>query len=481
MDMTQVRTRFSPSPTGALHLGGAHTALFNWLFARHYNGVFILRIEDTDKERSQERFVKEIQESLLWLGLDWDEGPYFQSQRFQLYHDFTNRLVQAGAAYYCDCDPEDLEERRQKALARGDKPRYGGRCRERGLGPGPHRAVRFKTPQTGTTGWQDQIKGPIEFDNQELDDLVILRADGIPTYNLAVVVDDVTMKVTHIIRGDDHISNTPRQLLIYQALGAAPPLFGHMPLMLGKDRTKLSKRHGAQPVLAYRDRGILPHTLNNYLARLGWSHGDQEIFSREELIEYFSLEHVGKAPGIHDDEKLLWLNSHYLKASDDHDLARELAPFLTRLGIDPKDLEYLAKVVATLKARSKTLVDMAEAARFYFQDPRPYEPEGAQKFLTPDTAPLLRAAIDALKNQADFSETALTKMLKDLAAEAGVKLVAVAQPLRVALTGRTASPSLTDVIALLGKDESLARLTWALEYIEANSPAVSAPKSSESI
>ena len=471
--MTQVRTRFSPSPTGSLHLGGAHTALFNWLFARRHNGVFILRIEDTDKERSEERFVEEIQESLLWLGLDWDEGPYRQSERLQLYHDYTNRLLKAGAAYNCDCDPEDLEDRRQKALARGDKPRYSGRCRERGLGPGPSRAVRFKTPQIGTTYWQDQIKGHIAFENHELDDLVIMRADGIPTYNLAVVVDDLTMNVSHIIRGDDHISNTPRQLLIYQALSATPPLLGHMPLMLGKDRTKLSKRHGALPVLAYRNRGILPHTLNNYLARLGWSHGDQEIFTREELIQYFSLDHVGKAPGIHDDEKLLWLNSHYLKTSDDHDLARELVPFLAPLGIESPDLEFLARVAATLKSRSKTLADMAEAARFYFQDPRPYEPEGAKKFLSPDTAPILREAIQALEKLADFSEAALTRMLKDLAAQAGLKLVAVAQPLRVALTGRTASPSLTDVIGLLGKDESITRLSHALDYIEQVRPAVS--------
>jgi glutamyl-tRNA synthetase len=479
--MTQVRTRFSPSPTGSLHLGGAHTALFNWLFARHHHGVFILRIEDTDQERSEERFVKEIQESLLWLGLDWDEGPYFQSERLELYREYTNKLVQAGAAYYCDCDPEDLEERRQKALARGEKPRYSGRCRERNLGPGPQRAVRFKTPPTGATCWQDQIKGHIAFENQELDDLVLMRADGIPTYNLAVVVDDITMAVSHIIRGDDHISNTPRQLLIYQALAATPPLLGHMPLMLGKNRTKLSKRHGAQPVLAYRDRGILPHTLNNYLARLGWSHGDQEIFTREELIQYFSLHHVGKAPGIHDDEKLLWLNSHYLKTSDDHDLARQLVPFLAPLGIESPDPDFLVRVAATLKARSKTLADMAEAARFYFQDPRPYEPEGAQKFLTPATAPILQNARQALENQADFSETGLTGMLKDLATQAGVKLVAVAQPLRVALTGRTASPSLTDVMALLGKEESIARLSRALEYIEQSKPAVSAHISSESI
>jgi glutamyl-tRNA synthetase len=463
--MTQVRTRFSPSPTGALHLGGAHTALFNWLFARHHGGVFILRIEDTDQERSKEHFDEEIQESLRWMGLDWDEGPFRQSERLGIYNDYTNRLLDAGAAYHCDCDPEDLEERRKTALARGDKPRYDGRCRDRGLGPAPNRAVRFKTPQTGTTHWEDQIKGHIAFENQELDDLVIRRADGIPTYNLAVVVDDITMNVSHIIRGDDHISNTPRQILIYQALDAAIPLFGHMPLMLGKDRTKLSKRHGALPVLSYQDRGILPHTLNNYLARLGWSHGDQEIFSREELISYFSLHQVGKAPGVHDDEKLLWLNSHYLKTSDDHELARELLPFLAPLGIASPDMDYLARVAATLKTRSKTLMEMTEAARFYFQDPRPYEAKGAQKFLTPESAPILRKAMEALENLPDLTEDTLTGMLKSLADEYGVKMVAVAQPLRVALTGRTASPSLTDVIALLGKQESKKRLIQAIDFI----------------
>uniref|UniRef100_A0A7C3V6Y6 Glutamate--tRNA ligase n=1 Tax=Desulfobacca acetoxidans TaxID=60893 RepID=A0A7C3V6Y6_9BACT len=463
--MNQVRTRFSPSPTGALHLGGAHTALFNWLFARHHHGVFILRIEDTDKERSQEIFVEGILESLRWLGLDWDEGPYRQSERLQIYHDFTEQLLQSGNAYYCDCDPEDLEARRRLALARGEKPRYDGRCRERGLGPGPHRAVRFKTPQMGTTCWEDQIKGHIAFENRELDDLVIMRADGIPTYNLAVVVDDITMKVSHIIRGDDHISNTPRQLLIYHALDAPPPLMAHMPLMLGKDRTKLSKRHGALPVLAYRDRGILPHTLNNYLARLGWSHGDQEIFSREELIRYFSLHQVGKAPGIHDDEKLLWLNSHYLKTTDDPELARLLVPFLARLGIEAPDLDYLARVAATLKTRCRTLVEMAEAARFYFQDPRPYEASGAEKFLTPETAPILRKAMQTLEALPELTEETLTGMLKNLAEEQGLKLVAVAQPLRVALTGRTASPSLTDVMALLGPKECIARIARALEFI----------------
>ncbi len=466
--MVQVRTRFSPSPTGALHLGGAHTALFNWLFSRHHGGVFILRIEDTDKERSQEKFVVEIQESLQWLGLFWDEGPYRQSARLSIYREFARRLYEAGAAYYCECEPEDLEARRQAALARGEKPRYEGRCRERGLGPAPHRALRFKTPQTGMTVWQDAIKGVIAFDNQELDDLVLLRVDGLPTYNFAVVVDDITMNISHIIRGEDHIPNTPRQILIYEALGSPLPVFAHMPLMLGKDRGKLSKRHGALPVLAYREQGFLPHTINNYLARLGWSHGDQELFTAEELIRYFSLDQVGKSPSVFDQEKLLWMNSHYLKEMPCPDLARILVPYLAQIGIDSIAPDYLTQVVATLRTRVKTLVELATAARFYFVDPRPYEAKAAEKFLTPRTAPLLREVMRALAAAPDLSEATLSRMLQELAAQTGEKLVNLAQPVRVALTGRTASPSLTEVIAVLGKNEVLQRIENALHFIEKN-------------
>ncbi|MEW6388537.1 MAG: glutamate--tRNA ligase [Thermodesulfobacteriota bacterium] len=464
--MAQVRTRFSPSPTGSLHLGGAHTALFNWLFARHHRGVFLLRIEDTDQERSEERFTTEILESLTWLGLDWDGDLVRQSQRLPLYHDYIERLLQAGAAYCCDCEPADLEARRQAALAQGKKPRYDGACREKGLERGPNTAVRFKTPPTGVTHWQDQIKGPIAFDNQELDDLVLLRADGVPTYNFAVVVDDLTMAVTHIIRGDDHIPNTPRQLLIYAALGATPPLFAHMPLMLGKDRAKLSKRHGALPILAYRERGFLPHTLINYLARLGWSHGDQEIFSLEELVRYFSLKHVGKAPGIFDEEKLLWLNGHYLKETPAPDLARALIPYLAPLGITDPDPAYLARVVTTLQARTKTLVEMADAARFYFLDPRPYDPQAASKFLTPENGPLLTEIAGRIQALPDLEEAGLTQMLHDLAASTNRKLVNVAQPLRVALTGKTISPGLTEIIPILGKAEVLKRISQALNFLK---------------
>jgi glutamyl-tRNA synthetase len=461
-----VRTRFSPSPTGALHLGGAHTALFNWLIARHYQGTFILRIEDTDQERSQEKFVTEILEAMSWLGLEWDEGPYKQSERLPIYQDYITRLLEKGAAYCCNCPPQDLDARRQAALARGEKPKYDGRCRERNLPPGPDTAVRFKTHYTGVTHWDDQIKGPIAFDNQELDDLVLQRADGIPTYNFAVVVDDITMAVTHVIRGEDHIPNTPRQLLIYEALGVTPPLFGHMPLMLGQDRAKLSKRHGALATMAYRDQGFLPQSLVNYLARLGWSHGDQEIFSREELIKFFSLDHVTKAPGVFDQEKLLWLNSHYIKELPAPELAAELTPFLAAQGITDPDLAYLARVVPTLSARCKTLVEMAAAARFYFLDPRPYEEKAAAKFLTPAAALTLKEIATRLAKLPDPSEEAVNQLFADLAQATGQKMVNLAQPVRVALTGKTASPGLFEIIHILGREEALRRINQAIEFAE---------------
>ena len=463
--MTQVRTRFSPSPTGSLHLGGGHTALFNWLYSRHHGGVFILRIEDTDRERSKEELVKEIMESLTWLGLTWDEGPFFQSQRLPVYQDYAQRLLASGAAYWCDCDPEELKVRREAMLARGEKPRYDRHCRERNLAPGPRTALRFKTPLTGTTHWHDRIKGPLAFDNTELDDLVILRADGIPTYNFAVVVDDITMGVTVVLRGDDHVPNTPRQLLIYEALQTEPPQFAHMPLMLGKDRGKLSKRHGALPILDYRRQGFLPHTLNNYLARVGWSHGDQEIFSPEELIRYFSLEHVGKSAGIFDMEKFLWLNSHYLKEMPDQDLGQALIPYLADIGVSHPDPVYVARVANTLKTRSKTLVEMAQAAAFYFLAPRPYDPQAAAKFLTPASLPFLDEAARRLAALPELTEEAVSAMLKDLAEAAGVKVVNVAQPVRVALTGKTASPGMGDVISILGREEVGRRLQTAIQFI----------------
>jgi glutamyl-tRNA synthetase len=464
--MSEVRTRFSPSPTGALHLGGAHTALFNWLIARHYQGTFILRIEDTDRERSQEKFVTEILEAMTWLGLDWDEGPYHQMERLDLYQEYINRLLASGAAYYCNCPPQDAKAR-QAIIARGEKPKYDGHCRELNLPAGPGTAVRFKTRTTGVTHWDDQIKGPIAFDNQELDDLVLQRADGIPTYNFAVVVDDITMAVTHVIRGEDHIPNTPRQLLIYEALNVTPPKFAHMPLMLGKDRAKLSKRHGALPALAYREQGFLPQSMANYLARLGWSHGDQEIFSRQELIEFFTLDHVTKSPGVFDEEKLLWLNGHYLKEMPEPELARELTPFLAAQGITEPDQDYLAKVVPTLSARSKTLVEMAAAARFYFLDPRPYEEKAAKKFLTSAAVPNLQEIAARLAKLPDTSEEAVNQLFTDLAETTGQKMTNLAQPVRVALTGKTASPGLYEIIHILGREEALRRINHALEFAAA--------------
>ncbi|MFP3868100.1 MAG: glutamate--tRNA ligase [Desulfobacteraceae bacterium] len=463
--MDLIRTRFSPSPTGYFHLGGARTALFNWLYARHHQGVFVLRIEDTDVARSNACYETDILESLQWLGLDWDEGPYHQSSRLKFYHDFIDRLLAAGAAYYCDCPTEQLEQKRQAALARGENPRYNGRCRDRNLGPGPNTAVRFRSPRTGTTHWQDLTKGAIAFDNQELDDLVLLRADGIPTYNFAVVIDDLTMEITHVIRGDDHIPNTPRQLLLYQALGASPPRFAHIPMILGPDKTKLSKRHGALSVLAYRDMGFLPQALVNYLARLGWSHGDQEIFSKDELIDYFSLEHVSKSAGVFDADKLLWLNGHYIRESADEELARLLRNFLAQQDMATDDLDYLARVAATLKPRAHTLVEMAEMARFYFQDPRPYDEKAARKFLTPAIRPVLAEIKARLADLPELREDDLNRIFSDVQKQSGLKMVALAQAVRVALTGKTASPGLFEIMDILGKQEVLKRLAAAMDSI----------------
>lgn len=465
--MAMVRTRFSPSPTGFLHVGGARTALFNWLFARHNQGIFILRIEDTDVARSEGRFEEDILAGLKWLGMDWDEGPFRQSERLQSYRDFIQRLLAGGAAFYCNCPAEELEKKRQLALERGQKPRYDGHCRDRGLKPGPDTVVRFRCPQQGATFWKDLTKGSISFANNELDDLVLIRADGIPTYNFAVVVDDITMQITHVIRGDDHIPNTPRQILLYQALEAPLPQFAHIPMILGPDKAKLSKRHGALSVLAYQEMGFLPAALVNFLARLGWSHGDQEIFSPEELIRFFSLEHVGKAAGVFDLEKLKWLNGHYIRETDDQELARNLGEFLDRINIQAADLDYLTRVVSTLKARSQTLVEMAQAARFYYKGPLPYDDKGAQKFLTTTTKPILEEISTRLEALPEWSEEQVNELFKELQKKTGLKMVALAQPVRMALTGKTASPGLFEIMDILGMEEVLRRLAAAGEYIGA--------------
>ena len=462
----KVVTRFPPSPTGYLHIGGARTALFNWLFARRRGGVFILRIEDTDRERSSNEATEAIIESMKWLGLDWDQGPFFQSKRYPLYNEMIERLIRSGRAYYCDCSPEDLERRRKEAMARGLKPKYDGRCRERGLGPGPGTVVRLKSPLSGVTHFEDLIKGPIRVSNDELDDLVLRRSDGSPTYHMAVVADDVSLGITHVIRGDDHVNNTPRQIQIYEALGEKIPHYGHVPMILGPDKTRLSKRHGAMSVLAYRDMGYLPDALINALARLGWSYGDQEKFSREEMVEKFSLESVGRSAGVFNFEKLLDLNAWYMRESDVEALSEAVIPFLEKLGVERPDKSFLVKAVGTLKMRSKTLVDLAKDALFYFQDEISYESSARDKFLVSQVAVPMRELQKALSRIEGFDQPALEKAFEGFLAASGLTLKAIAQPLRVSLTGRTASPGLFEVMEVLGKERVLKRIDKALAFIE---------------
>ena len=464
--MEPVITRFPPSPTGYLHIGGARTALFNYLFARHFGGKFVLRIEDTDVVRSTEAAITAILESMEWLEMDWDEGPYYQTRRMDVYREYLQKLLDRGHAYYCDCSPEDLDARRKAAMEAGLKPKYDGRCRSRGLGPGPDRVVRFRCPDSGTTVLNDLIKGPIIFENAELDDLVLQRSDGMPTYNFAVVVDDVTMNITHVIRGDDHVNNTPRQILIYQALGVPIPLFAHVPMILAEDKTKLSKRHGATSVMEYKELGYLPEALVNCLVRVGWSHGDQEIFSRDELVQCFSLDNVGKAPGVFNPEKLLWLNAHYIKEKDPQSLVPLLKPFLEAEGYGEKADDYLAKAVHTLQPRARTLVEMAKMMKLYMADDVEYDAEAAAKFLTPDMSGVFEKLIAALEALETFDEAGLEKAFQDVVSDLGIKLRKVAQPVRVALAGVTVSPGLFEVIDVLGKETVLKRLQAALDHMK---------------
>jgi glutamyl-tRNA synthetase len=461
-----VRTRFAPSPTGYLHIGGVRTALFNWLFARHHNGTFILRVEDTDAARSRQEYLNAILDGLQWLGLNWDEGPYFQSQRMQLYQEHVERLLTAGKAYRCYCTPEELEERRQQALAEGHKPKYDGRCRERTDQPTDLPSViRFKAPQEGTTTVEDLIKGKIMFENEELDDLIIMRSDGTPTYNFVVVVDDALMGVSHVIRGDDHLNNTPRQIHLYEALGYPIPVFAHLPLIMGQDRTRLSKRHGATSINAYQEMGYLTHALVNYLARLGWSYGDQEVFSREELIEKFSLERAGRSAGIFNPEKLLWLNAHYIKEGEPNQIAQQLIPFLHRRGIQAELNIRLIKAVKSLQPRAKTLMEMAEMAEFYFKDDFPYDEKGGRKFLRPELTPFLVSLLEELRGSQDFAEAHLEKIFRQLTVQKGLKLNQAAQGVRLALTGKTTSPGLFEVMEGIGRERVIKRLERALGYI----------------
>ncbi len=460
-----IRTRFAPSPTGYLHIGGARTALFNWLFARHNGGEFVLRIEDTDQQRSTEESTRAILDAMTWMGLNWDEGPHFQAQRVDLHRKMVQKLLDEGKAYVCTCSPEELETKRKEALASGRKPKYDGTCRDKRLAKSPGSVVRFRGTETGVTVVEDLIKGNIVFNNDELDDLIIERGDGYPTYNFAVVIDDALMNITHVIRGDDHVNNTPRQILLYQALEFEVPHFAHVPMILGADKARLSKRHGATSVMAYKEMGYLPEALVNYLVRLGWSHGDQEIFSQKELVEFFTLDAVGKSPAVFNPEKLIWLNAHYIKEATPERLAAEMKP-LWAAGADASDESFVRKILVDLQPRAKTLVELAQAANFYFAGEVTYEEQAAAKFLTSDVAPHLKEMTRELPAVSDYSKAGLETFLKAFTEAKGIKFKAIAQPLRVALTGKTVSPGIDDIMVTLGKERVLRRIEAAVAFIE---------------
>jgi glutamyl-tRNA synthetase len=465
--MQSVVTRFPPSPTGYLHIGGARTALFNWLLARQSKGRFILRIEDTDTSRSSREMTDSILQAMEWLGLDWDAGPFYQSERFDLYHSHIEHLLDSGLAYSCSCTPEEVEAMREEAKAKGKKPKYDGRCRERGLGPGPGRVVRFKSPLHGQTVYQDEVKGSIAVDNTELDDFILRRADGTPTYNLAVVVDDADMEISHILRGDDHMSNTPKQVLLYQALGFAEPVFGHVPMILGPDKKRLSKRHGAMSVLQYEELGYLPEALSNYLVRLGWSFGDQEIFSMEELVEKFSMGQIGKSACVFNAEKLDWVNHQHIQRAEPRDLAGRLPRYLRQAGLPDGDVGYLAKVVPLLQPRAGTLVEMVRWAEPFVREAESlsYDQGLLEKFLTEEVQGHLQAVAERLRSLEDFSQSRIEACLAGYLEEAGIKFKRLAQPIRVALTGSKASPGLFEMMEVLGRAQVVARLEKALELM----------------
>jgi glutamyl-tRNA synthetase len=479
--IVRVRSRFAPSPTGSLHIGNIRSGLFAYLFARHHQGTFILRIDDTDRERSTEESLREIVEDLKWLGMEWDEGPpdegYFQSRRIERYREGARKLIAERKAYPCYCSAEELEAKRKQAEREHRKPVYDRKCRGLEFPPDfalPDRAagrnytIRFAMPTAGETVLDDLVRGRTVFENAELDDLIIVRSDGTPTYNFASVIDDADFEITHIVRGDDHVPNTPRQIQMMLALKFEPPAFAHLPQVLGADGEKLSKRHGATSVRAYREGGYFPEAVLNYLARLGWSHGDQEIFSKRELVEYFNFEGCGKSPGVFNPEKLQWLNFHYLKQRTPEQLAREVKPFIAEKGLAiPGDDAWLAKMCATLRERAKTLVELVDFAGFYLRDDIEIDPKAAAKFFKPEIAEPLRALASELENVAgDFNESSVQPAFERVLARFSLKLGQLAQPVRVALTGGTVSPGIYEVIAVLGAKRTVARLRNALARIE---------------
>ncbi|MBS3951431.1 MAG: glutamate--tRNA ligase [Methylomicrobium sp.] len=460
-----IRTRFAPSPTGYLHIGGARTALFSWLYARKHGGKFILRIEDTDLERSSQESVNAILEGMTWLGLEYDEGPFYQTHRFDRYKEVIQQLLNQGDAYYCYCSKEELEQLRNEQMANKEKPRYNGKCRQESyFVEGQEPVIRFKNPEDGVVTIKDLVKGDIVVANKELDDLIIARSDGTPTYNLTVVVDDMDMGVTHVIRGDDHINNTPRQMNILKALGANVPEYAHLPMILGSDGARLSKRHGAVSVMQYRDDGFLPEALLNYLVRLGWSHGDQEIFSLDEMVEFFDLEQVNVSASSFNREKLVWLNHHYIMTSDPAHVARHLSWHIGQKEIDPTDGPDLVEVVKVQRERCKTLVEMAEASLYFYKEFEAYEEKAAKKNLTPEAALVLQGLHERFAQVESWCSEELHQIVQAFAEDRQLNLGKVAQPLRVAVMGSSVSPAIDATLMLLGKQKTLARIERAIAY-----------------
>ena len=461
-----ITTRFAPSPTGYLHVGGARTALFSWLYARKHGGKFILRIEDTDLERSTQESVDAILEGMAWLGLDYDEGPFYQTHNFDRYKEIIQQLLRQGDAYYCYCSKEELEQLRTDQMANKEKPRYNGKCSASGpLLQDSEPVIRFRNPTDGVVVIHDLVKGDITVANKELDDLIIARADGTPTYNLTVVVDDMDMKVTHVIRGDDHINNTPRQINILNALKVKLPEYAHLPMILGPDGARLSKRHGAVSVMQFRDEGYLPDALLNYLVRLGWSHGDQEIFSVDEMVGFFELYDVNVSASIFNMEKLLWLNHQYIMNGDPAHVARHLSWHMGQLGIDPSDGPDLIDVVKVQRERSKTLVEMAASSVYFYKEFDSYEEKAVKKNFTVGSDQVLARLRDELVALTAWTAQEIHQIIVNLAEVLGLNMGKVAQPLRVAICGSGVSPAIDVTLALVGREKTLARIDRAINYI----------------
>lgn len=466
-----VRTRFAPSPTGYLHIGGARTALFCWLYARRHGGAFVLRIEDTDLERSTAESVNAILEGMTWLGLEYDEGPFYQTERFERYRAVIQQLLDEDKAYYCYCSKEELEAMRAEQMARKQKPRYNGRCRNR-QGPPPsgiEPVVRFKNALDGDVVVDDLIKGRVVYSNTELDDLIIARSDGSPTYNFTVVVDDMDMKISHVIRGDDHLNNTPRQVNILKALGVTPPAYAHVPMILGSDGQRLSKRHGAVSTMQFREQGFLPEALLNYLARLGWSHGDQEIFSADQMIKLFDIKNVQRSAASFNPDKLLWLNQQYIKNGDPGHIAHHLSWHMGRLRIDPTDGPELVEVVKALRERAKTLVEMAKTSAVYYSGFERYDEKDEKKFLKPETLEPLSTLRERLADVTAWTADTIHNVIDEVAEAHGLKLGKIAQPVRVAVVGRAVSPPIDVTLFLIGRERTLKLLDAACNAIRRRS------------